>query len=721
MSRNTSIFLDIHGMSCAGCVRSVERSLHEVPGVSGASVNFVAQSAAVVGEVSASDLISAVRSAGYDASLHETLPPDEQERQIGADFTEGVLKSVILLIAASLLMADMWFGFLPSMDARPAWLGITVVTLCLLLFAGGHFYRNAVAAALRGTATMDTLIALGTGMAFAYSVTVVLAPELLPEGSRHQFFEAALFVVGFVSLGRAIELYSRADTSLAIEKLYKLAPHQVTIVEQGIDRVIPAESLAPGHQVRVKPGETIPADGRLLLGRTSVDESLLTGESTPVVREQGDPVSAGTLNIDGSLVVEVLQAGSDTRLAAIGRLVAEAQNSKPEVARLVDRIAAVFVPVVCVLAVLSAIYWWQFGPEPALSYAFVTAVSVLIVACPCALGLAIPMSIMVGLGRGASRGILIRNSEILQVANRLDALVLDKTGTLTVGKPRVVAAHHLPHDLLAAVMALEAQANHPLAEAVVSACADLSVTPARVADVKQVPGGGVEGSFQGKRLLVGSLQFLKAAGVSGFPDMDDRSTIVGVALDGVFCGYFLLRDKLREEAPEVISALKAEGIKPIIATGDRERVARQIAGRAGMEEVYADLSPEGKLALIQRLQSDGLVVGMVGDGINDAAALSAADVSIAMGIGADIAQESADITLRDSSLTGITNTLELSRRVMNNVYQNLFAAFAYNLILIPVAAGVLFPVLLNPALAGLAMALSSVSVVLNATRLRFQS
>ena len=719
MNRNSTILLDIHGMSCAGCVRSVERTLREVPGVATASVNFAAQSAAVVGDGPANDLINAVRSAGYDATLHEVLPLDERQRQINADFTDGLLKSVVLLIAACLLMVDMRFGFLPPLDARFAWLGISAVTLCLMLFAGGHFYRNAATAARHGTATMDTLIALGTGMAFAYSVTVVLVPELLPEGSRHQFFEAALFVIGFVNLGRAIELYSRADASLAIEKLYNLAPRQVTILENGVERRIPGESLAPGHQVRVNPGETIPADGLLLLGRTSVDESLLTGESAPIVKDQGDPVSAGTLNMDGSVVVEVRQAGSDTRLAAISRLVAEAQNSKPGVARLVDRIAAVFVPVVCAIAMLSAIYWWQFGPEPKLSYAFVTAVSVLIVACPCALGLAIPMSVMVGLGRGASRGILIRNSEILQVANRLDVLVLDKTGTLTVGRPHVVAVHHLEPDLLSAVMALEQRATHPVAEAVVSACEGLSVTPAAVADVRQVPGGGVEGNFQGKRILAGNLRFLAEEGVTGLPPVDDRGTLVGVAMNGVFQGHFLLRDRLREEAAEVIASLKARGIKAIIATGDRERVARWAARRAGIEEVHAELSPEGKLDLVQQLQSDGLTVGMVGDGINDAVALSAADISIAMGIGADIAQESADITLRDSSLTGITDTLRLSGQVVNNIYQNLFAAFAYNLVLIPVAAGVLFPTLLNPALAGLAMALSSVSVVLNAIRLRF--
>lgn len=706
-------------MSCAGCVRSVEQALAQVQGVSSASVNFASQSASIVGQTSAENLIEAVKTAGYDAALHEVVSVAEQERQLGADLTEAVLKSLILLIAASLLMADMWFGFLPSLNAKPAWLAISLVTLALMLFAGSQFYRNAATAALHGAATMDTLIALGTGMAYLYSVVAVFMPEVLPEGSRHQFFEAGLYVIGFVSLGRAIELYSRADASLAIEKLYNLTPRRVTILERGIEQTVSTASLVKGQHVRVNPGETFPVDGQVLMGKTSVNESLLTGESMPMLKNEGDLVSAGTQNIDGSVIVEVLQAGEDTRLAAISRLVAEAQNSKPPVARLVDRIASIFVPAVCAIAILSAIYWWFLGPEPQLSYAFVTAVSVLIVACPCALGLAVPMSVMVGLGRGAARGILIRNSEILQIANRIDVLVLDKTGTLTVGKPHVVAVHDLDSDQLSAVMALEQRATHPVAEALVESCAELSITPASVSGVRQIAGGGVEGSFKGQKVLVGSLQFLEEEGVARMPRIDDRGTIVGVSLGGEFAGYFLLRDKLREEAADVVAELESRGIRCVIATGDRQRVATRAAHRVGIEEVHAEMSPEEKLNLVQAFQSEGLTVGMIGDGINDAIALSAADVGIAMGIGADIAQESADITLRESSLNGVTDMLNLSRRVMNNIYQNLVAAFAYNLILIPVAAGVLFPTLLNPALAGLAMALSSVSVVLNASRLRF--
>ncbi|MBO6558454.1 MAG: cadmium-translocating P-type ATPase [Pseudomonadales bacterium] len=719
MSENTTTLLDIHGMSCAGCVRSVERALASVQGVTSASVNFASQSAAVSGDVSVEHLIDAVQSAGYDADQHVMVPLADQEQQMRADLIEAFLKSAMLLIAASILMADMWVGFLPSTHSTPAWLVISIVTLALMGFAGGQFYRNALIAARHGSATMDTLIALGTGMAYLYSVMVVFVPEVLPEGSRHQFFEAALYVIGFVSLGRAIELYSRSDTSLAIEKLYNLTPRQVTIIENGIEQVVSSASLVKGQQVRVNPGDAIPVDGRVVTGRTSVDESLMTGESIPVIKGEEDWVSAGTQNLDGSMIVEVMQAGEETRLAAISRLVAEAQNSKPEVARLVDQIAAIFVPLVCLVAISAAFYWWTFGPAPQLSYAFVTAVSVLIVACPCALGLAIPMSIMVGLGRGAASGILIRNSEILQVANRMNVLVLDKTGTLTHGKPHVVAAHGLRPEHLSFVMALEQRATHPIADAIVAHCESLAVTPAEITDVRQIAGGGVSGELDGRRMLVGSLQFLEDQSVTGLIEVKEEGTIIGVSLDGGFRGYFALTDTLRQEAAEVIKHLKSCGIRSVMATGDRIQVAQWAADQVGIEEVHGELSPEGKLELVQRLQFNGFTVGMIGDGINDAIALSAADVSIAMGIGADIAQESADITLRESSLYGLLDTLNLSRRVMNNIYQNLVAAFAYNLLLIPIAAGVLFPTLLSPALAGLAMALSSVSVVANATRLRF--
>ena len=706
-------------MSCAGCVRSVETALNEVPGVTRASINFASGSAAVTGEAALDDLIQAVQATGYDASEQVAMPVEDQQHKINSDLVESILKSLLLLVAASLLMTNMWLGFLPGLDSRLVWFGAGCLTLMLMLFAGGHFFRGALTALRQGMVTMDTLIALGTGMAFIYSMTVVLFPEIIPPGSRHQFFEAALFVIGFVNLGRAIEIHSRADASLTIRKLYNLIPQQVTVIEDGMERTIPGDQVVEGQKVRINPGQNLPVDGQIVVGQGSLDESLLTGESEPVFRKQGDQVSAGTLNLDASIVVEAMQVGAETRLAVISRLVAEAQNSKPPVARLVDRITSVFVPAVCIIALLAAVFWWLFGPEPSLSHAFVASVSVLIVACPCALGLAVPMSIMVGLGRGAEKGILIRNSEVLQAATNLNLLVLDKTGTLTLGTPQVVAVNDLSPDQLSLVMAAEQQTTHPIATAIVEACEKLSVLPAVLDDVTQVPGSGVIATCENRPVLVGSLRFLRQRGVSDMPEIDDRGTIVGCAVDGRFQGNFLLRDKLREEAPETVRQLESLGIRIVMATGDRERVARRVADKAGIDEVHAELSPEEKLALVQDFHNQGLTVGMVGDGINDAAALSAADVSIAMGMGADIARQSADVTLRDSSLAAIPETLALSRRVLRNIHQNLFVAFAYNILLIPVAAGVFFPLLLNPVLAGLAMALSSVSLVLNTSRLKF--
>jgi Cu+-exporting ATPase len=717
-----TILLSVSGMSCAGCVRTVEAALKDVPGVQIASVNFAGQTAAVTGETPASALIRAVNDAGYDASLLYQNSIESQENEAVDLLRRSLFRSSLALAGGSLLMADMWFGMLPSFDVTIVWVAIGIATLACMLIAGGHFFRGALSAARHLSTTMDTLIVLGTGSAWIYSMVVILYPELLPIGSQHQFFEAALFVIGFVNLGKALEMNARSRASLAIQKLYDLTPRFVTLIDSDEERLVPVADVEPGQQLRIRPGENFPVDGIVVDGKSSADESLLTGESLAIPLLKGSGVSAGTLNIDGSLLVEAASVGEETRLAAIRRLVNEAQNSKPPVARLVDQITAVFVPVIILIAGLTFMTWWLVGPEPPLSFAFVTAMSVLIIACPCALGLAVPMSIMVGIGRAATNGLLIRNSEVLQVASTLDIVVLDKTGTLTMGEPEVNTIDGLNAQDLSIVLGLEQQSAHPVAKSIVSVCLSRHITPAEVSSITEYPGGGVVAEFLGDELVLGSLNFLKQRRISGVPEVDRIGTVVALAVGSAYVGHFVLIDKVREGARETIQSLFAMGVTPVMLTGDRSAIAEVVAEQVGITEIHAEVSPEKKLALIQAFQAAGHKVAMVGDGINDAAALSAADVGFAMGLGSDVALESADVTLRDGSLKGIEQMIRLSRQVLSNVRQNLAAAFGYNILLIPVAAGVLYPffgLLINPAFAGLAMALSSVTVVFNAGRLRF--
>lgn len=717
-----TILLSVNGMSCAGCVRTVEAALKDVPGVQIASVNFAGQTAAVTGETLASSLIRAVNDAGYDARLLRQNSIESQENEAVDLLRRSLFRSSLALAGGSLLMADMWFGLLPSFNVTIVWVPIGIATLACMLIAGGHFFRGALNAARHLSTTMDTLIVLGTGSAWIYSMVVILYPELLPIGSRHQFFEAALFVIGFVNLGKALEMNARSRASLAIQKLFDLTPRFVTLIDGDEERLVPVADVEPGQQLRIRPGENFPVDGFVVDGKSSADESLLTGESLAIPLVKGSGVSAGTLNIDGSLLVEAASVGEETRLAAIRRLVNEAQNSKPPVARLVDQITAVFVPVIILIAGLTFMTWWLVGPEPQLSFAFVTAMSVLIIACPCALGLAVPMSIMVGIGRAATNGLLIRNSEVLQVASTLDIVVLDKTGTLTMGEPEVNTIDGLNTQGLSIVLGLEQQSAHPVAKSIVSVCLGRHITPAEVSSITEYPGGGVVAEFLGDELVLGSLNFLKQRRISGVPEVERIGTVVALAVGSAYVGHFVLSDKVREGARETIQSLLALGVTPVMLTGDRSAIAEVVAEQVGITEIHAEVSPEKKLALIQAFQAAGRKVAMVGDGINDAAALSAADVGFAMGLGSDVALESADVTLRNGSLQGIEQMIRLSRKVLSNVRQNLVAAFGYNILLIPVAAGVLYPffgLLINPAFAGLAMALSSVTVVFNAGRLRF--
>ncbi len=712
--------LRIEGMSCAGCVRSVENALAGVPGVDAASVNFASETAAVTGAFDAALLLQAVKNAGYDARPYEQQSIAAQEEDISQAFRWSFARSAVALAGGAMLMADMYFGWLPPLTAPLPWLIIGLLTLGVMVLAGGHFYRGAVAATLNRTATMDTLIALGTGTAWIYSMGILLVPEFFPEASRHQFFEAALFIIGFVNLGKALENNARSRSSLAIQRLFDRTPEMVRKLTDDREEFVPLVTIVAGDHIRIVPGDYVPVDGEVLEGTGSVDESMLTGESAPVEVQAGDRVKAGTVNVDGALVIKAISVGSATTLASMMRLVAEAQNSKPAVARLVDQISAVFVPVVVLIALMAMSVWYLAGPEPALSHAVVVAMSVLIIACPCALGLAVPMSIIIGIGRAAARGMLVRNSEVLQSAAGLDVIVFDKTGTLTRGQPMVTEVRGLNAEQQAVAAGLAALSNHPLSSAIVRYCESQGVPARNLTDFSSQAGGGISGKVGAEVVQMGSRAYLEAARVAGLTEVEVPGSVVYLAIAGEVKGCFLLRDEIRAEAAGVLSQLSALGVESVMLTGDRQEVAAEIAAKLGLSAFHAGLSPEQKLEWIKCRQAEGQSVGMVGDGTNDAAALAAADVGFAMGEGTDVAIESADVTLISESLASLESTITLSRKILGNIRQNLFAAFAYNVLLIPVAAGLLYPLtgwLMDPALAGLAMALSSVSVVANASRL----
>lgn len=642
----------------------------------------------------------------------------------------------LVVVAMGRHMApDLFAGVSPRMlDLAEVLLAAPVVLWC-----GAPFFQRGWAS-LRGmNLNMFTLIALGTGMAFAYSLLAALAPEVFPASLRDEagrvglYFEAAAVIIALVLLGQVLELRAREQTGGALRALLDLAPRVARRIRaDGEDEEVPLDRVAVGDRLRVRPGESMPVDGVVLDGRSAVDESMVTGEPLPVEKTAGDRVIGGTLNGGGSLVVEAEKVGGDSMLSRIVQMVAHAQRSRAPIQALADRVAGYFVPAVIAVAVVAFGAWLYWGPSPALSYALVATVSVLIIACPCALGLATPMSVMVGVGRGAGAGVLIRNAEALQRLEKVDTVVLDKTGTLTQGRPSVsaleVANGWDETEVLRLVAGLERASEHPLAEAIVRRANDRGVKIPEASAFRSVAGKGVSGSVDGRAVALGNAGFLDGMGVSadGFADRAGAwrsrgATAMFVAIDGALAGLVVVEDPVKDTTPGAIRALHEAGLAVVMLTGDNATTARAVADRLGIERVEADVLPEDKHAVIRRLQEDGRVVAMAGDGVNDAPALAQADVGVAMGSGADVAIESAGVTLVRGDLDGLVQAVRLSRATMRNIRQNLFFAFFYNALCVPVAAGVLYPflgILLNPMFAAAAMSLSSVSVVGNALRLR---
>jgi len=732
-----TIRLSVSGMSCAGCVSSVEKALNGVAGVALANVNFAEHTATIEGAVSAQSLVDAIRSAGYDAAEMTGAEDESQKEAAELDSYRKLLR--MAAFAAVVGFPQFIFGmagYLPGFataGGRGFWLAIGLLTLAVLVYSGGHFFSGAWKSAKNHNANMDTLIALGTGTAWIYSMVIIGFPDLVPPMAQHAYFEAAAIIIAFINFGAALEMRARGKTSEAIKRLIGLQPKTARVVREGVEVDIPIEDVGLEETLRVRPGERIAVDGDIIEGNSSIDESMLTGEPVPVQKQAGDEVSAGTINRAGTFLFKASRIGKDTALAQIIEMVRTAQSSKPAIGRLVDKVSAIFVPSVMIVAVITFLAWINFGNgDQLVAFAIVATMTVLIIACPCALGLATPISIMVAVGKAAEFGILIRNGDALQQAGKLNTIVLDKTGTVTEGKPSVTSLVTLDkwseEKLLQWGASLEQGSEHPLAEAIVAAANEKQISFLRVENFVAIAGHGVEAIIEGESILLGNRKLM------GDRDIDislleiaaheftlQAQTPMFMAVNNKAAGIISVADAIKPDAKEAIQRMHDNGLKVVLLTGDNPVTAEAVAKQVGIDEVIAEVLPQDKAAKVTSLQARNDCVAMVGDGINDAPALATADVGFAIGTGTDVAIESADITLMRGSLHGVVDAIAISKATVRNIKQNLFGAFVYNALGIPIAAGVLYPIigmLLNPMIAGGAMAMSSVTVVSNANRLR---
>jgi Cu+-exporting ATPase len=736
--KEDSISIAVTGMTCAACQARVQRALSSEPGVIDASVNLLTNRAAVrydPSTVGPQRLVDAVRATGYDAELpaadENALGPDSAKDEAATREARSLTTKAAVSVSAGALAMLLSMLLMGSALVNYVLLALTTV---ILVWAGRDIYRRAWRAVRHGSADMNTLIALGTGSAFLYSLVATIAPSLFTRNAivPDVYYEAVILIIGLVLAGRAIEARARRQTSAALRKLVTLLPPNARVEQAGAWIEKPLAEVRSGEIVVVRPGERIPVDGIVIDGATEIDESMLTGEPLPVAKTVGDAVVGGTFNTTGSIRFRATSVGADSVLARIVRLMRDAQSSRAPIQRLADRVSAVFVPVVVGIAIVTFLVWYFLADTAALPRAIAAAVSVLIIACPCAMGLAVPTAVMVATGRGAELGLLIKGGEILQRAGDVDTVVLDKTGTVTEGAPavnRVIAVGSVDErEILRAAASLEKHSEHPVAAAVVRAALESAIPLDPAASFRSHTGGGVTGIVRDRDVAVGNLQLMRELklNVDGLPESRDRQLVAGgselyVAVDGRISGLIAVSDAIRPSSREAVQKLRAMNIDVVLLTGDRRPTADAVASEVGIDRVVAEVLPQDKVEEIRRLQASNRVVAMVGDGINDAPALAQSDVGISMPKGTDIAIEASDIALMRSDLRGVPTAIALSRRTMTTMKQNLFWAFVYNVIGIPIAAGVLFPVtglMLSPIIASAAMALSSVSVVTNSLRLR---
>jgi len=743
-ARTAEVTLSVSSMSCASCVGRVEKTLAAVPGVLAASVNLATESVRVrffEGAVSRRDLAAAVTEIGYPAEPAEAdAGPSRTERK--AEQAEALRRSALMagLLALPVFVLEMGAHLVPgfhmaverTIGLQTSWLIQFFLATIVLFGPGRTFFVHGVPALLKGAPDMNSLVAVGTGAAWGYSVVATFLPGLLPEGVRAVYYEAAAVIVVLILVGRWLEARAKGRTGAAIEALLGLEPRTARVERNGETVDIDVSDLVVGDIVIVRPGERVPADGEVTRGSSHVDESMITGEPVPVGKSDGDTVTGGTVNGSGSLAFRAARVGADTTLAQIIRMVEEAQGAKLPIQGLVDRVTLWFVPAVMAVAALTVAVWLVVGPDPALTLALVAGVSVLIIACPCAMGLATPTSIMVGTGRAAEMGVLFRKGDALQALSEARIIALDKTGTVTEGKPEltdlVTAEGFARAEVLGLVGTVESLSEHPVAEAILRGARAEGAAITEADDFVSVSGHGAGAIVGGRRVLVGAGRYMAREGIDTAPLAETERALAArgrtalfAAIDGRLAAVLAVADPVKPASAAAIAALRSKGFEVVLITGDKEETALAIARETGIDRVIADVLPDGKVAAIDRLRADGAKVAFVGDGVNDAPALAHADVGIAIGTGTDVAIEAADVVLMSGDLRGVVNAVEVSRRTMTNIRQNLVWAFGYNTALIPVAAGVLYPafgLLLSPVFAAGAMALSSVSVLTNALRLR---
>lgn len=741
---NQLLTFQLQGVTCASCVNTIQTALDSSSNIALADINFANRSAYVQTTLPAQEVIEIVRNSGYNAT-QITDQDEAEEARITAEKQEYQQKIKHTILGLGLGVPMMLYGMLGgSMSVTTpmqqlVWGILGLATLAVLWWAGKHYFSGAWRAFKNRNANMDTLVAMGTGTAWLYSMVVVIAPQLFPTNASHLYFEASAMIIGLINLGQALELKARGRTSQAIRRLLDLRSKTAVVIRDGHKLTLPIEQVIIDETIYVRAGEKIPVDGMIVQGEGVIDESMLTGEPIPVIKKANDHVSSGTINGDSPITIKATRIGSETMLGQIIQMVSKAQNSKPPISHLADRVSSIFVPTVMIIAVITALAWYNFGPQPTVVNMLITATSVLIIACPCALGLATPISTMIGVGKAAEAGGLIRNGDALQKASDINMVILDKTGTITQGNPSVVntqfwdeagkvtqaEASIIP--LLSLIKSVEESSTHPLAKAVLNYCKEAPTT-ALVNNIESLTGLGLKASIDDQELLIGSHKLMTQYTISMDDTLDFTSkwesqanTVIYVSINGRIRAVFGISDPIKQESKHAISLLQQQGIKVVMLTGDNKTTAQSVASAVGIDEFYAELMPQEKLQWVTRFQKQGNVVAMVGDGINDAPALAQADVGFAIGQGTDIAIESADVTLMRSSLTGVSHVIDISKATIRNIKQNLWGAFIYNSIGIPIAAGILFPftgLLLSPIIAGAAMSLSSITVVSNANRLR---